>query len=138
MYCTLCILRIRRTCRYINVVPHAISTFELLIETLHNNILYSHAALPSVHHEVYRVRSVFCLQFRFADAKDKILIAFGVVFSVLQGAAMPLMIIVFGDMSDLFIYDEMYSNWLDEYWDNISQYTNATQEECLENPDIVV
>ena len=89
-------------------------------------------------HQVYHVWRVICLQFRFADAKDKILIAFGVVFSVLQGAAMPLMIIVFGDMSDLFIYDEMYSNWLDEYWDNISQYTNATQEECLENPDIVV
>ena len=50
----------------------------------------------------------FVLQFRFADLKDKILICVGLVFAIAQGAALPLMIIVFGEMSDLFIYDALW------------------------------
>lgn len=52
---------------------------------------------------------------------------------------MPLMIIVFGNMSDLFVYQEVYETWLDIYWDNITMYyPNASKADLIDNPNKVV
>ena len=86
-------------------------------------------------------------QFRFADGKDKALIALGLFFAIIQGAALPLMIIVFGEMSDLFIYDALFENWLNEWLDtycptNVSHLINSTCDEfrdyVLEEPTTIM
>ena len=78
-------------------------------------------------------------QFRFSDTKDKLLMLCGLLCSIIHGAAMPLMIIVFGQMSDLFVYESILENWLDANWDNISMfYPNATMDDLLENPEKIV
>ncbi|XP_067457616.1 ATP-binding cassette, sub-family B (MDR/TAP), member 4 [Thunnus thynnus] len=56
--------------------------------------------------------------FRFADGKDIVLIFMGTVMSVAHGAVLPLMCIVFGDMTDSFIKDSMTSHI------NITNITN--------------
>ena len=43
------------------------------------------------------------MQFRFAVGLDWILIVLGVVFSVVQGAALPISIFIFGDITNLFV-----------------------------------
>ncbi|KAM7420780.1 hypothetical protein PAMA_015143 [Pampus argenteus] len=43
--------------------------------------------------------------FRFADSTDIVLIVLGTVMSIVHGAVLPLMCIVFGDMTDSFIKD---------------------------------
>lgn len=50
------------------------------------------------------------MQFRFADATDKVLILVGTVMASVHGAVLPLMCIVFGDMTDSFIKDSMVSH----------------------------
>ena len=78
-------------------------------------------------------------QFRFSDTTDKILMFFGMICSIIHGSAMPLMIIVFGEMSDLFVYESTLENWLDFYWDNITMlYPNASKDAILENPEDIV
>eukprot|EP00064_Thunnus_orientalis_P004352 superscaffoldBa00000393_g4363 len=59
-----------------------------------------------------------CTPFRFADGKDIVLIFMGTVMSVAHGAVLPLMCIVFGDMTDSFIKDSMTSHI------NITNITN--------------
>ena len=61
------------------------------------------------------------MQFRFADGKDIVLIFMGTVMSVAHGAVLPLMCIVFGDMTDSFIKDSMTSHI------NITNITNPSE-----------
>ncbi|XP_042673066.1 ATP-dependent translocase ABCB1 isoform X6 [Centrocercus urophasianus] len=44
--------------------------------------------------------------FRYSDRQDKLLMALGTTMAVLHGASLPLMMIVFGDMTDSFIASE--------------------------------
>uniref|UniRef100_A0A669R657 ATP binding cassette subfamily B member 4 n=1 Tax=Phasianus colchicus TaxID=9054 RepID=A0A669R657_PHACC len=48
----------------------------------------------------------FHFQFRYSDRQDKLLMALGTTMAVLHGASLPLMMIVFGDMTDSFIASE--------------------------------
>ncbi|KAH0627479.1 hypothetical protein JD844_003228, partial [Phrynosoma platyrhinos] len=41
--------------------------------------------------------------FRYADWLDKLLMALGTFLAALHGAALPLMMIIFGDMTDSFV-----------------------------------
>lgn len=45
-------------------------------------------------------------QFRFADRWDVVLLIFGTLMSMVNGTVMPLMCLVFGDMTDSFISAE--------------------------------
>lgn len=45
----------------------------------------------------------FCVQFRFADRWDVLMIIAGTVMSMANGVVLPLMFIVLGDMTDSFI-----------------------------------
>ncbi|KAM7383493.1 hypothetical protein PAMP_003139 [Pampus punctatissimus] len=47
--------------------------------------------------------------FRFADGTDIVLIVLGTVMSIVHGAVLPLMCIVFGDMTDSFVKDAQAS-----------------------------
>jgi len=79
--------------------------------------------------------------FRYSDSVDHLLIAVGMICSLIHGAAMPLMIIVFGDMSDLFVYQSQYENWVNYYWDfyNISEnYPNASKDALLDDPTMAI
>lgn len=49
-------------------------------------------------------------QFRFADNWDKLLIIVGTVMSVVNGTTLPLLCLVFGDMTDSFIMDSTVPN----------------------------
>ncbi|XP_025004168.2 ATP-dependent translocase ABCB1 isoform X1 [Gallus gallus] len=44
--------------------------------------------------------------FRYSDRQDKLLMVLGTTMAVLHGASLPLMMIVFGDMTDTFIASE--------------------------------
>jgi len=48
----------------------------------------------------------FHFQFRYSDRQDKLLMVLGTTMAVLHGASLPLMMIVFGDMTDTFIASE--------------------------------
>ncbi|XP_078273190.1 ATP-dependent translocase ABCB1-like isoform X1 [Rhinoraja longicauda] len=48
--------------------------------------------------------------FRYADCKDKLLMVLGSVAAIIHGFAMPLMIIVFGEMTDSFVLDALMKN----------------------------
>uniref|UniRef100_A0A803YMQ6 ATP binding cassette subfamily B member 1 n=1 Tax=Meleagris gallopavo TaxID=9103 RepID=A0A803YMQ6_MELGA len=52
----------------------------------------------------------FHFQFRYSDQQDKLLMALGTAMAVLHGASLPLMMIVFGDMTDSFIASENITN----------------------------
>ena len=42
-------------------------------------------------------------------------------------------------MSDLFVYQEYYENWLDYYWDNITTfYGNVSKQDLIDDPTIVM
>ena len=43
--------------------------------------------------------------FRFADTREKILIAVGILAAVVGGCSMPVMIILFGNLADAFVSD---------------------------------
>ena len=81
------------------------------------------------------------MQFRFAETKDKLLIAMGSVCAFVQGVAFPLMIIVFGDMTNFFIYNEQFALWVDENCDELKNRTGINNdtlcEQVLENPELL-
>uniref|UniRef100_A0A803YA59 ATP binding cassette subfamily B member 1 n=1 Tax=Meleagris gallopavo TaxID=9103 RepID=A0A803YA59_MELGA len=52
----------------------------------------------------------FLVYFRYSDQQDKLLMALGTAMAVLHGASLPLMMIVFGDMTDSFIASENITN----------------------------
>ncbi len=64
---------------------------------------------------------------------------FGTLNSILLGSAQPLMVIVFGEMSDLFIYSDAWSKWVNDLFatTNITEYTNHTAEEIISDPNII-
>ena len=74
------------------------------------------------------MKSLVYVQFRFADTKDKLLIALGSVCAFVQGIAFPLMIIVFGDMTNFFIYNEQFLLWVDENCELIQNRTQIYNE----------
>lgn len=61
----------------------------------------------------------------------------GTVSALIHGAALPLMIIVFGGMSDSFITDAIYRDWLDEYYPNISMHYNVSYDDLLDDPSLL-
>ena len=61
----------------------------------------------------------------------------GSIMAAAHGAALPLMIIVFGDMTDLFVFDGIFKNFLDTYWDCCIAKYNHTYDEIMENPELI-
>lgn len=51
----------------------------------------------------------FC-QFRYADGVDIFLMLLGTIMSMANGAVLPLMVIVFGEMTDSFAENELLEN----------------------------
>ena len=64
----------------------------------------------------------------------------GSIAATCHGAALPLMIIVFGDMTDMFIFNEIFSKYLDEYWDIIDPFYNYTytKDDFMDNPEDIM
>uniref|UniRef100_A0A669QSI8 ATP binding cassette subfamily B member 4 n=1 Tax=Phasianus colchicus TaxID=9054 RepID=A0A669QSI8_PHACC len=58
------------------------------------------------HYFVLKTIIKFLVYFRYSDRQDKLLMALGTTMAVLHGASLPLMMIVFGDMTDSFIASE--------------------------------
>uniref|UniRef100_A0A671LKP0 ATP-binding cassette sub-family B member 5 n=1 Tax=Sinocyclocheilus anshuiensis TaxID=1608454 RepID=A0A671LKP0_9TELE len=58
----------------------------------------------------YSQRSVSVCQFRYADGVDIFLMLLGTVMSIANGTVLPLMVIVFGDMTNSFVDDTIPSN----------------------------
>ncbi|XP_076438755.1 ATP-dependent translocase ABCB1-like [Babylonia areolata] len=52
--------------------------------------------------------------FRYSDGLDKLLMVVGAISAAANGAAFPAMIIVFGDMNDLFVNTGIYTDFLDD------------------------
>ena len=65
------------------------------------------------------------------------MVVVGIICSLLHGAAMPLMIVIFGDMTDTFIMDGRFDNLFDENADligNLSEALNMTiDKDYIEN-----
>ncbi len=55
----------------------------------------------------------YSCQFRFADKTDVFLMVFGTLMAACNGAAMPVAIIFFGGMTDVFIDDAWLENQLE-------------------------
>ena len=82
--------------------------------------------------------TLFSFQFRFANSTDRILLFIAVLTSLIHGAAQPLMIVIFGNMSDMFIDDAIFSNILDQIMPNITAvYPNVTKDMIVDDPSIL-
>ena len=64
------------------------------------------------HYNIYMC--CFGFQFRYATGYDKLFMAFGSVCGVAHGACLPVFLLVFGDMTDLFIDADNNNNPLNE------------------------
>nr|AKC42134.1 ABCB1 [Petromyzon marinus] len=60
--------------------------------------------------------------FRFASGLDKLMMVVGLIFAIANGAALPVMIILFGEMTDTFVNDAQNNTG-----------TNVTESESLED-----
>lgn len=81
-------------------------------------------------------------QFRFATWKDKAMMVVGALCALVHGAASPLMLLVYGMMTDTFVAYERERQELQDpnktcngsiiYWSNDSVYVNAENDtvEC--------
>lgn len=45
----------------------------------------------------------FFFQFRYSDWQDKLFMSFGAIMAITHGSGLPLMMIVFGEMTDRFV-----------------------------------
>uniref|UniRef100_A0A4W4E7J0 ABC-type xenobiotic transporter n=1 Tax=Electrophorus electricus TaxID=8005 RepID=A0A4W4E7J0_ELEEL len=50
-------------------------------------------------------------QFRYADGGDLVLMFFGTIMAMANGAVLPAMVIVFGDMTNSFVNEEIINGW---------------------------
>nr|QIZ12948.1 multidrug resistance protein 1-like isoform 1 [Perinereis aibuhitensis] len=69
--------------------------------------------------------------FSFTTTKDRVLLVLGVIFACVQGATFPLLLIVFGDMTDSFIDTGKFDNWWEINGDNITSSTNLTRDDFM-------
>jgi hypothetical protein len=78
-------------------------------------------------------------QFRFSTSADKLWIILGLVCACAHGSAMPIMIIVFGNMSDSFIdsgtivrlLDEWMPTWVERCENITAGITSTTADPCV-------
>lgn len=79
------------------------------------------------------------VQFRYADCLDIVLIVIGTLASIGQGVMMPVVIVVFGGMIDLLVFDGQYLDWLNENWDTVRVFfPNSTVDDLADKQLIVV
>ncbi|KAK6172116.1 hypothetical protein SNE40_018066 [Patella caerulea] len=77
--------------------------------------------------------------FRFADCTDKLLMIFGSIAAVIHGAAFPVMIIVFGDMIDLFVNSALFANFLaDPAVAGFLSSINITAVDVIKDPSLLM
>ncbi|KAK3108334.1 hypothetical protein FSP39_005774 [Pinctada imbricata] len=74
--------------------------------------------------------------FKFADCADVILIILGILCAVGHGTALPAMIIVFGDMIDLFVDSGIYETFLNSITNYLSS-ASLTVAMGIENPRMI-
>ncbi|XP_076435076.1 ATP-dependent translocase ABCB1-like isoform X2 [Babylonia areolata] len=68
--------------------------------------------------------------FRFSDGLDRLFMIVGSICAAANGVALPAMIIVFGDMIDLFVDTGIYTEFLDEIGQFLTS-VNETKESML-------
>lgn len=66
--------------------------------------------------------------FRFAESWDYVLLFFGTIMAMVNGTVLPLMCIVFGEMTDSFISDAMHSNMTNAN-PNVTVYNSTLEED---------
>lgn len=63
----------------------------------------------------------------------------GIIAAIVHGMAMPIMTIVFGAMTDLFVDTNKLANILELYMPNITSiFPNATTEIIIDNIDAIM
>ncbi|XP_059173798.1 ATP-dependent translocase ABCB1-like isoform X1 [Physella acuta] len=75
--------------------------------------------------------------FRFSDSVDKLMMVIGTIAAAVAGAALPVMIIVFGDMIDTFVDTgniELLVKELKEY----VQYKGLNESQVIKNPSLLL
>ena len=82
------------------------------------------------------------LQFRFSTARDRCLMVLGTTCACIQGTMVPLMMIVFGSMSDLLVQNEYVKETLDYIVANITNSPYCRNQTCAPpeqtTPDVTV
>ncbi|ELT96740.1 hypothetical protein CAPTEDRAFT_196652 [Capitella teleta] len=79
--------------------------------------------------EMRMVRQHPASQFRFATSKDRWLMVLGSVMAFLHGAALPAMMVVFGEMTDVFIFATQMDRFIDAILPNLTViFPNITKD----------
>ena len=82
---------------------------------------------------------MFYFQFKYADKLDVFLILLGTLCAACHGAALPGMIIVFGQMIDLFVSSGRFQNVIDGIEGcGLMGTLNTTSEALLKDPSILL
>ncbi|XP_067865118.1 ATP-dependent translocase ABCB1-like isoform X3 [Heterodontus francisci] len=68
--------------------------------------------------------------FRFADRLDILMITIGLICAILHGIALPLMIIIFGQMTDSFVRSGIFPNISN------AAFNNSSTDACFEIPGL--
>ncbi|XP_014662073.1 PREDICTED: multidrug resistance protein 1-like [Priapulus caudatus] len=95
-------------------------------------------ASPPEEQEEEKIRPVGNLEiFRFADKWDKLFMFVGTAAALFHGAALPLMIIVFGDMTDSFVKNAIFTQITEKMEElnitgELGNCTGLTSPECIE------
>ncbi len=86
-----------------------------------------------------RTRCAPLFQFRFSDTRDRLLIIGGILAACAHGSMMPLMTIVFGDLTTTFINNDQFDQFWAQFGDEVSaNCNNITKEEAQANYDEVL
>uniref|UniRef100_A0A4W4E8E6 ABC-type xenobiotic transporter n=1 Tax=Electrophorus electricus TaxID=8005 RepID=A0A4W4E8E6_ELEEL len=65
-------------------------------------------------------------QFRYADGGDLVLMFFGTIMAMANGAVLPAMVIVFGDMTNSFVNEEIINGWNESHCQQSSDILNSS------------
>ena len=74
------------------------------------------------------------VQFRFAECKQILLMIAGTICGLLHGAGLPMLMVVFGDMVDLFLDSAIENAELDTI--NWADY-DTTKDEAIKDQDLL-
>ena len=84
----------------------------------------------------YYIIIIYHFQFRFADCWDRLFMIVGSLFAAANGVALPAMIIVFGDMIDMFVDTGIYTAFLDDISAFLAS-VNQTKEAMLADASLL-
>lgn len=87
---------------------------------------------------MYQALIILLFQFRYATKLDVLFMILGTLCALIHGTAFPLMIIVFGEMIDLFVNSGLFEYAVDQMVTlGILTSLSLSKAQVIEDPDLL-